>query len=487
LASGPRRNKNFFLSFFHHPRQRLEFNHREFDFTAVTLTFGPLFAAPFSGWTRYDPVNVFGLRWDNLAHGEEKHPLRHHLKKILIKAILLLNQAPSGLIADNFRGRTRDSADLTYHHYCLAGLCMGNQTLRDPTVDKIICKGVLFSLKYQLADGEVSYYGRGANNVYHLVAFMVALRYTREIFGWDVNEPLQRALDYLTPYWRSEPGCATPQTINAAPFGEMVGWHGSCAQYGAQSAFLLARALDFHGEQSKHRPMPLISSHQHLASAHLHWIIASDTLQVAVTTGGEIVSWNSGDHISGLPGMTALLYNGHNLLLTNEETRQPNGELVQATDHPEQRESGRLEDCLPNSTKLRWGRRDNTHYCTYRIEGDKLHVNLFTGKRRTTARHALALKGSVNIVNEDGNTVLLRLADEKYIHVTTSTPIRTELRPVTINCQGNGVMATFYADTNQLTITYTFKSPTDILKKEDFNHGKSYAVASGKTQNGASR
>ena len=138
----------YFSGLRQHPRQRLESDHREFDYGPLRLALGAEAAAPSAGWTNYDPVNVYGLRYFNDALAGDAS------RRGLILGVLERNQRRDGLLADNFAGNAVVSADLTYHQYALAMLCLGNARVNDPRADRISEKALACSLAQLLATGE---------------------------------------------------------------------------------------------------------------------------------------------------------------------------------------------------------------------------------------------------------------------------------------------------------------------------------------------
>jgi hypothetical protein len=455
----------YFRTFYDTPRQRLEFDHREFDFTALYLAFGPSLARAFSGWTAYDPVNVFGLRWDNMAQVPEA---RSAARLAVVRWMVSHHQTADGLIRDNHLGRAVDAGDLTYHQYCLAGLALGNTVLEDAQVDLIIQRGLAYSTSLQLPNGEVSYYGRGANNIYHLAAYIAAMAVAADRYRWDVTAPLGAALTRLVSHLDksalSDIAPPQPTAMNAAPLERMVGWHGSCAQYGAQSAFLLARAVPFLRRAATYKGpvLPVPASVPCLRPVHA-WLQAgsgASRVMMTVTSGSECMRWNSGQHVSGFAGLTALFVGNQNRLLTNERVVQDDGRVILLADVPDQGEHD--QGCLTlfnQSVRLTLSGRKDKRTFDYSVDAGCWSVSLSSPKNR--ARYCLGLQGAVELRDIQECGAALVFSDGFEIDVLASQPIHIETIPVLRSCHGTGVLLCFTADTDMLSLSFTLNEKID--------------------------
>jgi hypothetical protein len=449
----------YFRSFFGTSRQRLEFDHREFDFTALYLAFGPLVARSFSGWTAYDPVNVFGLRWDNMAQDPEA---RSAIRLAVARWMVSHHQTSDGLIRDNHLGRAVDAGDLTYHQYCLAGLALGNAVLEDAEVDRIIQLGLTYSTALQLPNGEVSYYGRGANNIYHLAAYIAAMAVAADRYRWDVTAPLGAALARLASYLDksalSDRAPPQPTAMNNAPLERMVGWHGSCAQYGAQSAFLLARAVPFLRRAATYKGpvLPVPASFPCLRPVHTRLQAGSSASRVmmTVTSGSECMRWNSGQHVSGFAGLTALFVGNQNRLLTNERVVQDDGRVLLLADVPDQGEHDYGYVTLTDQgVRLTLSGHKIKRAVDYSVDAGRWSVSL--SAPRNNARYCLALKGVVELRDISTCGATLVFFDYVEIDVIAEQPIKIETIPVQRSCHGTGVLLCFTADTEMLSLSFT--------------------------------
>jgi len=450
----------YFRTFFNIPRQRLEFDHREFDYAALSFAFGSSIARTFVGWTAYDPVNVFGLRWDNMAQDPKE---RSAARLALARWMVSHHQTTDGLIKDNHMGRAVDAGDLTYHQYCLAGLALGNAIFEDAEVDRVIQRGLAYSTSLQLPNGEVSYYGRGANNVYHLAAYVAAMAVAADRYRWDVAESLGAALIRLVngldtlPVESNTP--PQPTAMNEEPIERMVGWHGSCAQYGAQSAFLLARATPYLRRASMYKGerVSIPTSAPCLRPVHTRIQAGTGASQVmmTVTAGSECMPWNSGQHVSGFAGLTALFVGNQNRLLTNERVVQDDGRVLLLSDVPDQEEHEQGELQLSdNSLRLMLAGRKGRRVIDYSVGASCWSV--FLSSPKTKASYCLGLQGAVELRDIQERGAAFVLADGNEINVISEQRIHIESIPVQRSCHGTGVLLCVTTDEEILSLSFTF-------------------------------
>lgn len=457
--------KRYFTDFFKFPRQRLEFDHREFDYTALRLAFDQTVAAPFAGWTAYDPVNVFGLRWDNLAQAPEE---RSVIRLALSRWMVSHHQTDDGLIRDNHLGRAVHAGDLTYHQYCLAGLALGNAVLDDPKVDHVIQRGLQFSISMQLPNGEVSFYGRGANNIYHLAAFIAALAVAAVRYKWDVSVSLALAMQRLHSALHPSPEGSIapplPTALNDAPIEQMVGWHGSCAQYGAQSAFLLARATPFLRQAAELGgavyPVPSTPLTRRPVHACIRSGVGDAQVVLAVTAGSECMRWNNGQHVSGYAGLTALVIGSCNRLLTNERVMQDDGQSLLLSDITDQAEHDHGELCtsangLALSLQGKLGKR-SVHYG---VADGSWSVSLY--KQAGETSYSLPLQGTPELKKSGDRSFALIFPDGVSVDATADLPIEIQSVPVIRSCHGTGVLFRISTAAEALKLSFVVTIPAN--------------------------
>src|SRR3989338_586924 len=107
--------------------------------------------------------------------------------------ILKKNQTKEGLIHDNNREDYKDAHDLTYHQYSLACLASSLNYINNRKVKEIFSKGIDFSSKIVLPNGEIAYNGRGANNIQYLASAIYAFKVASDI----LNDDKYKSLSYL--------------------------------------------------------------------------------------------------------------------------------------------------------------------------------------------------------------------------------------------------------------------------------------------------
>ena len=441
---------SYFSGLRRHPRQRLESDHREFDYGPLRLALGAEAAAPSAGWTNYDPVNVYGLRYFNDALAGDAS------RRGLILGVLERNQSRDGLLRDNFAGNAVGSADLTYHQYALAMLCLGNAIVRDPRADRIIEKALACSVANLLETGEATYYGRGANNVYHLASFACALCYGAARLGLDTAAALERVTARLEAF-QGESGL-WPTAMNHAERTLMIGWHGSNSQYGALSAFLLAQGAKLlaEGETAPARPVPSLD---HLRTPG-QLVLRGHGLELALTAGGGPIPWSQGLHAAGFAGMAALVVQGRNLLLTNDRLTPWGKAPLLVADLQDQtpldrrrlvRDGGGAATLMVSGPKLRGRYR-------YALGPDGLTVSVLCGG---TARHALALAGRCGIAETTSDTATI-VSDAGFsLVVRVAGGLSAALVPVPVNPQGPGTLLCLTASGRAADFHYRFPAATE--------------------------
>jgi hypothetical protein len=446
--------RQYFAGFFDGVRQRIEFDHREFAYGPLLRAFGAELAAGFAGWTRYDPVNVFGLRLYNLGMSY-KPTLANAFKLWLIAAVVRRNQSGEGLIADNFRGMCVRSADLTYHHYALAMLCLGNSRIGSRAIDATITRGIAFSLRQQLCTGEVAYYGRAANNVYHLAAFAAALVYGKRRLGMDVDDALGRALRRLAEFQETDGVWNT--CMSGRPEHEMSGWHGSAVQYSALSALMLAEALELNGvlQPDSGPPIPTLTG----KGGQSHCMLKSRSVGLALSCGGDKVRWGAGQYEVGYGGITALTFQGRNIWLGNEKIFDLAGTSILAADIQDQAadSTSRFERIERNAATILLGHGTQRRRYAYEVKADGYDVEV-VGKR--AIGYALPLKGTWSISAGGSTSIELQSGDDLVVSVISDEAVGADVVPVAHNTQGTGslVRLTTDAPVNRLRVRFSTRN-----------------------------
>ena len=440
---------NYFAGLGLHPRQRLESDHREFDYGPLRLAFGDgAAAAAAAGWTNYDPVNVYGLRYYNAALAGDTARRRFCL------AVLQANQRPDGLLADNFAGNAVDSADLTYHQYALAMLCLGNALVGDRRADAIIEKALACSATNLLSTGEATYYGRGANNVYHLASCACAFSYGIARLGLDLRDALALVATRLEAF--QDEGGLWPTAMNRAERDAMIGWHGSECQYSALSGFLLVEAASLlaadEGGPEPVRPPPDPAPRRSLDRL----VLRGHGIELAITRGGGLVPWSQGLHGSGLAGMTALVDGGINRLLASDYltlwgvTPLLVGDIQNQS--PDDRH--RLAADGAGAAVLTLGGKGARRRIRYALDAEGLAVSVENGA--SPAGHALALVGACRLEGGEGGAFTI-VSDAGFaVEVRADAALDVVTVPVPVNPQGPGTLVRLAAASNVATIRYRF-------------------------------
>lgn len=281
----------------------------------------------------YSPTNVYALRYHWLSArsryladaGEDERRAREALQ------VVLRDQTPDGLIHDNNLselsfGGYADAHDLTYHLYTLACLARGYDHLPLPEAWDALVRGVLFSLALTTPGGEVSYVGRGANNVYHLAAAVYAfLRVAHAVP--DLAPRLYRAVRLIFRYLRGFqlPSGAFPTALNAYP-EERMGWNHCHTPYNALSAYFLARALEYLPSRPREEPLVLEGDGTVLFPEARYAAASNHHLYLALFGGNDLSYPYSGVHRTGVAGIAALGMQGRASLLPVLEQSLREGE-----------------------------------------------------------------------------------------------------------------------------------------------------------------
>lgn len=189
----------------------------------------------------YQPVNVYALRyyWKTLQNqliGEDDRGRREQCIQVL-----QANQSKDGLILDNNPPMYRHARDLTYHQYSLACLAGAIEAAPgDSQIEDIFLRGCEFTRRTMHANGELSYNGRGANNIYHMASALYAFGLARQRFGFDAGD-VQPVLERLSEF-KLKDG-SLPTALNSYP-SERMGWNHCRTPYNALTGFLLKKADD---------------------------------------------------------------------------------------------------------------------------------------------------------------------------------------------------------------------------------------------------
>ncbi len=190
---------------------------------------------------RYEPTNVFALRYywmtlQSLIQGKRDEVRIRECRERLIR-----DMTQDGLILDNNPPLYTEARDLTYHQYslaCLAGALAvepGDKAVRD-----LFLEGCEFSAANLLRNGELSFNGRGAHNIYHIASAIYTFAFARKRYGFPAHGG-DSMLDLIERHF--QPDGSLPTALNHYP-EERMGWNHCRTPYNALTAFLLIKASD---------------------------------------------------------------------------------------------------------------------------------------------------------------------------------------------------------------------------------------------------
>lgn len=278
----------------------------------------------------YEPTNVFALRiyWKGL---QGKMTGNADLARIrACRERLQRDTTGSGLILDENPPAYIGARDLTYHQYSLACLAGYLTHCEDQSIKELFLKGCQFTLQTRLLNGEVSYNGRGANNIYHVAAALYALAFASYRYGLEVGD--LRPMLNLLQQWLGKGG-ALPTGMNAYP-EERMGWNHCRTPYNALTAYYLRMTEDYLGQadfDSQQREQPLTQLVDLSDSGYLLYQNSSYTWVLFAGVRESYIYSNANQ--TGISGSAVISPQGHepiNLIL-NRSWRRP---ATLATDFP---------------------------------------------------------------------------------------------------------------------------------------------------------
>lgn len=250
-------------------------------------------------WFDYDPVNIHALRLANFSVLKSIGININQYKQKLSFLVVSNNQTDQGLIADNRGGSLCYSADLTYHQFSLGCLVLAHYFSPDPDIKNIIEKAINFSHYTSTVDGHVSYYGRGANNVYHLAAFLFA-ESNLESPNYDHIFNIIKNISIF-----ADPVSGLPSALNDQREKRMA-WNHCEVPYNGQVAFFLCRAYGslFGGKKSS--GLGVVKKYNDLNGVLDFIRLDNDIFQITIGRGSDIHEWSGGAHVVGMGGICSL-------------------------------------------------------------------------------------------------------------------------------------------------------------------------------------
>ncbi len=277
---------------------------------------------------RYEPTNVYALRYYWKVLLRESGGRADERRIQTCRDRLLKDQTADGLIMDNNPPMYLAARDLTYHQYslaCLAGaLDFG---VEDDVIRDIFIKGCEFSRAMLLGNGEVSYNGRGANNIYHIASAIYAFSFAHRKYGFEVGS-LEPMFERLTEFTNQDGSLPTALNLYG---DERMAWNHCRTPYNALTAFLLLKAED--------AGLPSVAGAQGTVEAKKFFnesgygIYRCDAYEAVLFYGLSESYVYSGAHRTGVSGLAAFLPNsGKPLNLILNRSLRDGGAL--ATDLP---------------------------------------------------------------------------------------------------------------------------------------------------------
>lgn len=249
----------------------------------------------------YEPVNVFALRyhWRNarkyFGYKENNRKIKYCIK------IIKKNQTKEGLILDKNKEDYKDAHDLTYHLYSLACLARAIKYYNNKKVKDIFLKGIEFSSNILTPNGEISYNGRGANNIYHLASAIYAFELAANLANkGEYKYYASLMFDYLKK-WQNKDG-SFPTAMNK--YGnERMAWNHCHTPYNALVGYMLYNAV----EENKNNKEIISLNKNKLMSDSRYFMFINKNYYFGFFGGcNKSYSWSEGTHISGIAGCSII-------------------------------------------------------------------------------------------------------------------------------------------------------------------------------------
>lgn len=247
----------------------------------------------------YEPINVLALRLHWLLARKKLHDVPNSKISSYIRRIML-HQKKEGLILDTNKEDYKEAYDLTYHQYSLACLASALQYSGNKRIKHIFLNGIEFSHSMLMPNGEVSYVGRGANNIYHLASAYYSFKFAAKHYGLKQSSSgLNDMINYLSSWQLDDK--SLPVAMNMHPESRM-GWNHCRTPYNALVAYLLYKASDIKVKIIKHEPNKIF-----LAKESRYFRFSNKKYGFAFFSGSSESYPLSGDmHKSGVAGTAYL-------------------------------------------------------------------------------------------------------------------------------------------------------------------------------------
>ncbi len=407
--------------------------------------------------SNYNPVNVYALRIHNLVLNEDlEEDLAGDLAGVRrCLKVIRKNQAKDGLIMDNYVPNYTKSKDITYHQFAAACLARAYSIKPLKEVKLILDKAVNFSHNILFENGEVSYYGRGNNNIYHIASaiYLFACYYkiskdkkyisaVQKLYGYLSNNHLTKMYkDWL-------PTCLNEYSE------KMMGWNHCEMPYNMQTSYFLLYAYEILKDKKPNKGMvdidKSVNKEIFMESGFYHY--KNKKYEICIINGGEQLTWANGRHATGIGGIANLTVNNeqksmsldfynNKVPITDLPRIKVNGKFL----HPKEYKISRLsklnnqEDSLDKSKDVKG--------CTLEVRYKRIRIrkeySFMKEKIRCNVNCILA-KGLKN-VEIDGmlNIHLIHLKKEENIsfNITENSKeidMRQEKEKIESNTKGKG-------------------------------------------------
>lgn len=247
----------------------------------------------------YEPINVFALRlhWrsarKHYGFKDKKRRINNCIK------ILKKNQTKEGLIHDNNKEDYKDAHDLTYHQYSLACLASSFSYTNNKKVKEIFSKGIDFSSKILLPNGEIAYNGRGANNIQYLASAIYAFKVASDIFKDNKYKSYSYLMLNQLKKWQL-PNGLIPIGMNKH-LKQRMAWNHCLTPYNALTCYFLYKSSN-NINQNKY-----IKEEINIMKDSGYALIKNKNYYFGFFSGcDKSYKWSDGTHITGIAGMTAI-------------------------------------------------------------------------------------------------------------------------------------------------------------------------------------
>lgn len=248
----------------------------------------------------YEPINVFALRL-HWRSARKYHGFRDKKRRInSCIRILKKNQTKEGLIHDNNKEDYKDAHDLTYHQYSLACLASSFNYINNNKIKEIFLKGIEFSSKILLPNGEIAYNGRGANNIQYLASAIYAFKTASDILEDNKYKSLSYLMLNQLKKWQL-PNGLIPVGMNRY-INQRMAWNHCITPYNALVCYFLYKSSNDKNDKNKYT-----KEEANIMNDSGYALIKNKNYYFGFFSGcDKSYKWSDGTHITGIAGITAI-------------------------------------------------------------------------------------------------------------------------------------------------------------------------------------